>query len=149
MELMHFSTRCEIKAFETKQSDLGLEGISMGQDWVHFQHKSLPCSFLGAKYFVPHYGPPDVRINISMWATGCWDKYKHQWPNPLLPIPFIQSSFNLALVTQMIERESSFNCIQKVLWIITLDGMPPRSFLKWNQYWWIILHNKRWVYESI
>ena len=37
MELMHFSTRCGTKTFETKQRDLGFEGISMGQDWAHFQ----------------------------------------------------------------------------------------------------------------
>ena len=41
MEFMHFSTRCGTKIFETKQSDLDFEGINMGQDWAHFQHRIL------------------------------------------------------------------------------------------------------------
>ena len=42
MELMHFSTWCGTKTFEAKQSDLGFEGISMGQGWAHFQHNEHP-----------------------------------------------------------------------------------------------------------
>ena len=38
-ELMHFSIQYGTKTFETKQSDLGFEGVSMDQDWAHF-HQS-------------------------------------------------------------------------------------------------------------